>query len=108
MSTDYGLYCRNCNKRAFYDGTFDTHWDRILEIFRERQNLARVMPLIRELNKIKVFSFEVSVSLDYGNSFPLDIFEFLEAHNGHDIVILDEYGHLRAEDYTIIGDIPMI
>lgn len=107
MGTDYGLYCRNCNKRAFYDGTFDTHWERILEIFRGRENLARVMPMIRELNKIPVASFEVSVSLDYGNSFPLDIFEFLEVHNGHDIVILDEYGHLRAEDYTIIGEVPI-
>ena len=105
MSTDYGLFCQDCKKSKFYGGPFDTHWDLILEIWKGRDQLARVYTLIKELDAMPIHCIEVSVSLDYGNSSPVGIFEFLEKHEGHNIVIRDEYGYLWDQDWNKIGEL---
>lgn len=103
MSTDYGLHCKDCNKSTFYGGDFDTHWELILQIWKARETLAKVNGLIRQLEKLPIDSIEVRVSLDYGNSWPTQLFKFLEKHQGHNILILDEYGNLKNENYDVIG-----
>jgi hypothetical protein len=102
MSTDYGLFCKDCNDQSFYNGAYDTHWEKILQIWQARKYLANVMRFIRELEGIPIDSLEVKISLDYGNSSPRDIFEFLEKHDGHSIVIVDEYGQFWKEDRSIV------
>ena len=98
MSTDYGLACKDCNDRSFYNGDYDTHWEKILQIWKCRQQLAKVMSFIRQLEQLPIDSLEVRISMDYGNSGPTDILEFLEKHDGHNIVIVDEYGQFWNED----------
>jgi len=100
MSTDYGLACQDCNERSFYNGNYDTKWERILQIWKCRQQLAKVMNFIRYLEEMPIDSLEVKVSMDYGNSAPTQLFEFLEKHEGHKIVIVDEYGQFWKEDDT--------
>ncbi len=107
MSTDHGLYCRDCKKRRFLNNGWHTGWKTIQEIWAARDSLARVAAFVREVGKIPVSSLEISVSLDYGSTNEYDLFQFLEEHKGHDLVIMDEYGYLRDENHQVLGEVDL-
>lgn len=104
MTTNYGLCCLDCQESGWRESVSDTYWQSILEVFKERENLSKVMGFIREMEKVNITGLEVRVSLDFGNTSDINIFVFLEEHKGHHIVILDEYGNLFNENREKIGE----
>jgi hypothetical protein len=89
MSTDYGLRCIECDADLVLEGLHK--WG--AEIARDRRALIRTL-------YVSAVALEADVSTYWlpGGAVALEqLSDFIGAHEGHTLVVVDEYGGIHNE-----------
>ena len=90
MSTEWDVYCVNCERCAGFE---DNHGrDRMRAYIEKRATLEAAAALGRDLKSLGLMGLEVAHC--GGGSFPV---WFFAEHAGHKLVPRDEYGSLDGE-----------
>lgn len=92
MSTSWGFHCETCHVAS---PTWFNHGEKtLLEAYAKWPAIQQVLDTLEGL---EYFSWEIEAYIHYqerGDSEPT-LFEFLRAHGGHELALLNEYGSVR-------------
>lgn len=88
MSTDYGVWCMDCNKGYLTD----EHGSRTLNaLVMAKHQIAAAVRAVNELNNMPI---TVNVSLVCDDLWPNDkerVLQFIATHHAHNVQVVDEY-----------------
>ena len=90
MSTDYGVYCIDCNDKYIIEDNHHIEFGRLL--VRLAPKLAAFYPTLNELRD-GAFGSDVFLRVPYEN---IDLSYFAK-HEGHNLIACNEYGECDDE-----------
>ena len=91
MATNWGLYCKTCNEPSY--NWFRRDWEKVQELAALWPELKEAWRLVKSVEpklKYLVIDYAFEIVGSEGDN-PLS---FMEAHEGHELMLKDEYGYI--------------